>query len=72
MKGCHQSHLPGYLDEFMWRKRFGRTAEHALDNVFVRHCIVVLSMNLNTHTHTHEKKTDLALDNYTLLHHYNH
>ena len=21
MKGCHQSHLPGYLDEFMWRER---------------------------------------------------
>ena len=24
MKGCHQSHLPGYLDEFMWRERYGR------------------------------------------------
>ena len=24
MKGCHEHQLPGYLDEFMYRERFGR------------------------------------------------
>ena len=33
MKGCHQSHLPGYLDEFMWRERYGRNSDDSLDNI---------------------------------------
>ena len=30
MKGCHASQLPIYLDEFMWRERFGQTKADAL------------------------------------------
>ena len=26
MRGCHASELPSYLDEFMWRARYGTTA----------------------------------------------
>ena len=26
MKGCHASQLPSYLDEFLWRERYGKTA----------------------------------------------
>ena len=26
MKGCHGHQLPSYLDEYMWRERYGRTA----------------------------------------------
>ena len=33
MKGCHESQLPSYLDEFMWRERFGCTASSALDSI---------------------------------------
>ena len=33
MKGCHESQLPSYLDEFMWRERFGSTASSALDSI---------------------------------------
>ena len=29
MKGCHKEQLSGYLDEFMWRERHGKTAEEA-------------------------------------------
>ena len=25
MKGCHTHQIPSYLDEFMWRERFGTT-----------------------------------------------
>jgi transposase-like protein len=33
MKGCHSQHLPGYLDEFMWRERYGTTAAEAFENI---------------------------------------
>ena len=33
MKGCHESQLPSYLDEFMWRERYGSTAGTALDSI---------------------------------------
>ena len=33
MKGCHESQLPSYLDEFMWREHFGSTASSALDSI---------------------------------------
>ena len=33
MKGCHAQHLPGYLDEFMWRERHGTCVSEAYDNI---------------------------------------
>ena len=33
MKGCHAQHLPGYLEEFMWRERFGTNAAEAFDSI---------------------------------------
>ena len=27
MKGCHELELSGYLDEFMWRERFGKARQ---------------------------------------------
>ena len=33
MKGCHASELAGYLDEFMWRERYGKTAREAYFNI---------------------------------------
>lgn len=33
MKGCHQSELSSYLDEFMWRERHGQTATVAFNNI---------------------------------------
>ena len=33
MNGCHESQLPSYLDEFMWRERHGSAANVAMDNI---------------------------------------
>ena len=33
MKGCHSHQLPSYLDEFLWRERYGRTAGVAFNNI---------------------------------------
>ena len=33
MRGCHANQLPSYLDEFMWRERYGKTARDALQNI---------------------------------------
>lgn len=33
MKGCDGNQLAGYLDEFMWRERYGKTASEALRNI---------------------------------------
>ena len=33
MKGCHASQLPSYLDEFLWRERFGQTKADAFKNI---------------------------------------
>ena len=35
MKGCHVSQLPSYLDEFMWRERFGQTKADAFKNIML-------------------------------------
>ena len=34
MKGCHAHEIPSYLDEFMWRERFGKTRNEALHSIF--------------------------------------
>lgn len=33
MRGCHSHQLPSYLDEFMWRERFGKTAISAFQGI---------------------------------------
>ena len=33
MRGCHSHQLPSYLDEFMWRERYGETARDALEKI---------------------------------------
>jgi nitrate/nitrite transporter NarK len=33
MRGCLASELPSYLDEFMWRERFGTTAGAAFRSI---------------------------------------
>ena len=33
MKGVHSHQLPSYLDEFMWRERYGATREQAFDSI---------------------------------------
>ena len=38
MRGCHANQLPSYVDEFMWRERYGKTARDALQNIMHR-CI---------------------------------
>ena len=33
MKGCRATELPSYMDEFVWRERYGKTAGEALRNI---------------------------------------
>ena len=33
MKGCHLTQLLSYLDEFLWRERFGQTRQQAFNSV---------------------------------------
>ena len=33
MRGCTELELSGYLDEFMWRERHGRTTREAFNNI---------------------------------------
>lgn len=33
MKGCHEHQLPSYLDEFMYRERYGKTAMECFDSI---------------------------------------
>ena len=33
MMGCLATELPGYLDEFMWRERYGRTQRLAFNSI---------------------------------------
>lgn len=35
MKGVHSHQLPSYLDEFMWRERYGATREQTFDSILV-------------------------------------
>ena len=34
MRGCHTSQLPSYLNEFMWRERYGKNCLDVLDNIY--------------------------------------
>ncbi len=33
MRGCHKDELSSYLDEFMWKERYGTTHKVAFDNI---------------------------------------
>lgn len=33
MRGCHADQLASYLDEFMWRERYGQTKADAFNNI---------------------------------------
>ena len=35
MKGCHSHQIPSYLDEFMWRERFGETSSDSWRNIML-------------------------------------
>ena len=39
MKGCHAQQLPSYLDEFMWRERYGPSSSDVWFNI-MRHISV--------------------------------
>ena len=32
-KGCHETHMAGYLDEFMWRERYGPSSALVMQNI---------------------------------------
>ena len=34
MRGCHRSQLPSYLDEYMWRERYGKKSDDVLSNIY--------------------------------------
>lgn len=33
MRGCAAKEVSSYLDEFMWRERFGKTPQEAMDGI---------------------------------------
>ena len=33
MKGCHAHQIPSYLDEFMWRERYGQSKRVAFNSI---------------------------------------
>ena len=33
MKGCHSHQIPSYLDEFMWKERYGQTSGSKWTNI---------------------------------------
>ena len=33
MKGCHAHQIPSYIDEFMWRERYGQSKGVALNSI---------------------------------------
>ena len=43
MKGCHATQLTSYLDEFMWRERYGQTKVDAFANI-MRNFIILTFM----------------------------
>ena len=49
MKGCHASQLPSYLDEFMWRERFGQTKLMPLRTS----CCIFVTESVKRYTNAH-------------------